>query len=128
MIGVHQDYIDLKVCDGIQDDVHIHAARMHAELRAPAQCAHQQLALHLIGVGDQNANRIRSGNVYGFHKIHIDVITACVNDRGRSDLECCDIATPRAGPYLCGKLQEHVAGMRGFPDIALRPVIATVGI
>jgi hypothetical protein len=57
MIGIHEDHIDGKVCNGTQDDIHIHAAGLHPEFRAPAQRANQQLALHLIGVGDQDADR-----------------------------------------------------------------------
>jgi hypothetical protein len=68
MIGVHEDYVDREVGDSVQDDVHIYATGMHAELRAPAERAHQQLALHLVGVGDQDADGARSGNSYRSHK------------------------------------------------------------
>jgi hypothetical protein len=36
MISIHEDYIDGKVCDGAQDDVHIDTARSHTEFGAPA--------------------------------------------------------------------------------------------
>jgi hypothetical protein len=62
MIGVHKNYIDRKICYGAEDNVHIHAARMDPEHCASAERAYQQLALHLIGVGDQNANRTRNAN------------------------------------------------------------------
>jgi hypothetical protein len=70
MIRIHKDDVDLKICHGPEDQVHIHAAKIHAEFRASAQRAHQQLALHLIGVSYQDANRCRNANARRLHSSH----------------------------------------------------------
>jgi hypothetical protein len=76
------------------------------------------LALHLIGIGDQDADRTRSGEAFGSHKSR-PRYNYCVNDKCQ---ELSNAVTERrpSGTYLCGKLSAGAPRIPVFPDIAQR--------
>jgi hypothetical protein len=109
IVRVHDGDVHWRGIDRRKDCDHLRIARGHAEFRPAAQGTDHELALHLVGVSDQDRDRVRSGNIDRLHKppsgggVFNYVQKGLHETLEKGQVEVCDVAHGK-NAHSCGKL------------------------